>query len=244
MRPTLPLLILLAACTTVGAEDFGEGNADWPKLIAGATPEGWSRDDDRREVVRATVTVTHREEVELDAAETMLRVGASPSKGVGAGGVQPRTLLTLTDAEGSSLSVALPRLPKDCRLPNETSLSLTLYRRQGFGGTAGGLVLQAADDQLLLLYDDGGYGSALQGDAEALGLDVAASKATPNGGWVQTVLRVRASDGASVEAPEGDPVDLGGTGLRVWTLACREWTGGAITDADTSPTAYMIYRAP
>lgn len=225
--PSLALVVALTACVGEEGRSQDRLSAGWPqwqRIEASQPPTAW-------QVEEASFF--------FDAWEASAVVVELSTTG-------DATTIGLDDGAGGVLDVRIAALPSGSMAPvlaEGDVVHVSLIRRQGFEGIAQGLVLRSDDDQLLLLYDDGGYGAALSGEGVLGEVGVSRSlRGTRSGGdWESRDVTFEIG-GASFNCAEGGSVRLGMTDLAVKVIVSREWTGEPVTDADLTPLAYLVVR--
>jgi len=223
----LTLALLLAACTSAGGSGQDRLTADWPewqRIESGEPPSAW-------QVEEASFA--------FDAWETEAVVAELSTTGAA-------TTIRSDDGEGDVLAVRLAALPSERfapRLAEGDSVRFSLIRRLGFEGIAQGLTVRDAAGQLLLLYDDGGYGLAYydEGPRDDIGVSRSLRGAGAGDEWESAEVTFQ-FEGESVVSAEGESVRLGRSGFVVSVVVSREWTGEPVTDLDLSPLAYLVFR--
>lgn len=231
-RPTGLWIIVLAALLTGcggGASsnraDFSSTWPQWQQIEATQPPSAW-------QVEEASFA--------FDAWEALAVVTKLSA-------FDDATVIRFDDEAGNALEVRLAAIPSAPYVPTLAAgdtVRVLLIRREGFEGVAQGLTVSDRAGQLLLLYDDGGYGAAFYQDGARAGLGVEqASNAGGAGDKWATVDAKFQLDGDSIVLGEGQFGRLGGTGLVVMVVVSREWTGPPMTDVDPSILAYLVFRA-
>lgn len=223
----LALAVLLTVCSPEEGRSQNRLAAGWPRwqrIEASPLPPAW-------QVEEASVA--------FDAWEASAVVAAVST-------TDDATTIRFDDGDGGVLDIRLAALPSRLYTPalaEGDSVRISLIRRLGFEGVAQGLVVLDGSGQLLLLYDDGGYGAAFYNDGARAGLSVARSlRGTSSGDDWESADVTFQLQGESVVCAEGDSARLGESGLAVTVVVSREWTGQPVTDADPSPLAYLVFR--
>jgi hypothetical protein len=224
---TLALTVVVSACGPeggLGQNRLSTGWPQWQRIVVAEPPAAWR-------VEEASVT--------FDAWEASAVVTERSTTDVA-------TTIRFDDGEGGVVDIRLAALPPggpEPALAVGDDVRVSLIRQQGFEGIAQGLVVRDRDDGLLLLYDDGGYGSAFHADDARGGVGVRRALSGTGSGddWVSHDVTFEL-DGETVICREGEAVILGASGLAVAVVISREWTGEPVTDVDLSPLAYLIFR--
>lgn len=218
----LLFVVFLTGCDGGGADSSSEW-PEWQLLETTGLPSSWRMEEASPafDSWNATVIVTRL------------------SAGVAATEVQ-------FEGEGGTLDVRLAAFPAGSPHPSLSvgdTVRLTLIRRVGFEGVAHGLTLLDSSGQLLLLYDDGGYGPAYFDSVGRGGVHV--ERSPDQGGSSETWAAVPVTFGVggdSVLVAEGEFDRLRESDLVVAVVVSREWMGPVMTDVDLTPLAYLVYR--
>lgn len=220
------LAVLLTACIPEGGrgqDRLSTGWPQWQRIEASQPPTAW-------QVEEASFA--------FDAWEASAVVAALATTG-------DVTTMRFEDGDGGVLDVrmaALPSGPFAPALAEGDAVRVSLIRREGFEGVAQGLVVRDGAGDLLLLYDDGGYGAAFYADGARADVGVSRSlRGTSSGDDWESPDVTFQLQGESVVCAEGESARLGDV-LAVTVVVSREWTGEPVTDADLSPVAYLIFR--
>jgi len=220
------LLLAAAGCSDGQGQDRLSANwPEWQRIETGDLPAGWQFEEASPAFDAWIADVVVTQLATTDEATT----------------------IRFEDDEGRALTARLAALPVERFPPVLTqgdAVQVRVILAQGFEGVAKGLTVFDEAGRLLLLYDDGGYGSAFFTDEARAGLGVERSlQGTGSGNdWESADVTFRLG-GESLVLGEGQSGRLGRSGLVVSVVVSQEWTGEPVTDADLSPLAYLVFRA-
>ena len=222
---TVLLLAVVSCGDGLGQDRLAANWPDWQRIETGDLPAGWQFEEASPAFDAWIADVVVTQLATTDEATTV----------------------RFEDGEGGVLTVRLAALPVERFSPVLTrgdDVQVRVILAQGFEGVAKGLTVFDEAGRLLLLYDDGGYGSAFFTDESRAGLGVERSlRGTGSGNDWEPVDVTFRLDGESLVLAERQSGRLGQGGLVVSVVVSQEWTGELVTDADLSPLAYLVFRA-
>jgi hypothetical protein len=227
MKKLCTIVFVACACGGEASQvSFSEDWPQWQRIESSEPPATW-------QVEEASPA--------FDAWEALVVVAEVATEG-------EATSIRFDDGHRGVLDVRMPALPSGQIAPDlaaGTAVRVTLTRAQGFEGVAHGLVVRSAPTgELLLLYDDGGYGPAFAEDGARAGVGISrALRGARTGDEWESRNVTFTLGGADVTLAEGESARLGDSGLAVSVVVSREWTGEPPTDVDLTPLAYMVFRA-